>query len=468
MPDPAKTYRCKSCGGAVRVAPPAAEETACVSCGEPLAAGSSFCESCGVEQAPASAPAGRPAAAGRGGARSARQPGRSSRRRQVSGEIGKAMKIVPVLRFFFGLNALAALVLTGSLILALSSARVDPGFALLMAGFNALTAALMLAGFVMVRFQPFAWAVVLATFVTLGQVLRLANGEMPLIGWGWAALFWAAVAPTVSVRKLLREHPDLYAAHRVHGTELSRHSVGKDDPSHARKLQLRAARRARGRAAGMAAAVLFLSAAGSVYVFSQIRPPAFEDALADFRAAWQSGHDPSIGEFFLADAQRAELDRLRAARLARDWMASMPALGEPNPRQDETRGTADFEVATGSKLRTTWQVIDGDWRVSELKYPPPPIEPVAMDLEAAWNRSDFAGVASFYRPDRHENAEASLRRLAERREWRPQLPRSMRHRTHTLGETREEVFLALPEGELRFLMDYLEDSWEVSSLKPPP
>lgn len=461
VPEPERTYTCRACGGTVRAAPRVEEpelQPACDACGAILVGEPSFCEECGAAVGEPPAPSRR--------ARDGRDDHDGTERRRAASELVRAHRWIKLLRVFYVINAVLFGLLLAGAIFALSAPELPVGAVVLMIGLLAGATALFVVGAIQIAFQPFLWAVLLAAASTLVRALELAiEPQLNWIGLAWTALLWAAVIPTVPTRRLMREHPDLYIAQRIHGTQRSRHGGGRDRRAHARRQTADATRRARRWSAGAAAAVLAIAALGAGSVYATARPQELEPALERFRGAWNAADVREALDVATDDAQ-ARIDELLNRGLVKRGWTVLPALGAFDV--DETgdaRARVSFEAGEGT-VETLWRRDGNAWRLAELLLPPPPIDRAVSAFEAAWNSGSAERIAELFDGDDVARQESAFRKLADRSGWTGGFP-AISGRDVSLRPTGASVEHESAAGALGTSWKLVDDEWRLRSVRPP-
>jgi hypothetical protein len=454
VPDPARTYKCKACGGRVVVA-----RAGCTACGAVLGEGEAFCAACGAAQ-------NEEAALGR----EKDVALDAEERRQASLELVRALGAVRLLRIVFGLGIFVNGARTMLLLLGLSKPEGPRGPLLLMLGLVTGLLVTQVVGFRQARVQPFLWAVVAASLATVNLAVQLLGADVrwqALVLPGlFVVLLWCLVPPTARVRRLLAEHPDLYAAHKLHGTEKRRHASRGAPERSLEQFEQAKARTARASLLWAAAIVLAVGLAAFASWSSGERR-RIEPLVIAFEQAWAAGDSAALAELApsgQAAARRALLDAMVEAH---GWGARWPSLGEAGIERGETQAQVAWPLGDDSVV-SNWTFGDGSWRLSALRLPLPPLDGPVERLVAAWNARDVAALAALYPPDKRDSASASIARVVERRAWGEDWPELLDAEAAPRRESGATVTFRVAGDRLVTRWDFREEhGWCLTSLNLP-
>lgn len=452
VPDPSRIYTCKACGGRVAVA-----DASCTACGAELGAGEAFCGACGAAQ----------------GAEVAREKDvalDAEERRQASFELQRALKALGWVRWILALNILGNGVTT---VVLLTQVQETPEWIVELLPYLALSTALTclsVVGFRQARLQPFLWSLTIASLSTVNLAVTVLAQEKP-----WPALvlpallvgvLWCCVPPTARVRRLIAEHPDLYVAHKLHGTE-KRRSSSRGSPDQSRgQFEAAKARTARGSMA-WAAGIVVAVALATFALWNGSRHTVFEPRLVAFESAWGASDAAALAAL-APPGEVAERHALLEAMVeAHGWGANWPDLGEV----DVARGASVAKVAwqlDDDVVVSNWTLTDDGWQLSALRLPLPPLDAPVQRLVGAWNARDIAALAALYPPDKRESAAKSIARVVERRAWGDAWPELLDANAAPRRETGATVTFRVAGDELVTRWDFREElGWCMTSLNLP-
>jgi hypothetical protein len=387
VPDAARAYRCRACGGSVRAGaatgaadkPAAAEGAqglACPSCGAPNSPGARFCEGCGARLGPD----------GDASRRSARE---EAERTLAGRELGKALRAIQAVRMFYVANAMVSGIFLAMFLFAFAAGNVEADnetLANVLVAFYSGFLLVCLIGIWQVVAQPFFWSVLIASIWTLLKAIDLAiYGPASLLSLGtlWTAGTWVAVAATAPVRRLLREYPDLRISKRLKG---QRPSVQRGDVVTRAKEKARESR-ARDRrqrlvfgaiAAGLMIAVFaglqYWQSAGSGSSRSTASPPPLEPVIDLFATAWNDGGLDEVTRFF-PETSRQKLGRQFGAVLTkRGWDERRPEIGPATivaSSRRRRKATHPISGSADAQLTTIWEAQGGTWVLVSVRPPKP-------------------------------------------------------------------------------------------------
>ena len=445
VPDPSRSYKCKACGGTVRVPAVSAEPDelegtiACPKCRAINVHDAHFCAECGGVLGPSKPPHHGEAA--------------MEARREANDALRRGYAWIGAITWLYRLGVLAYALVTVFAIGALARADVPLEGGVLVVGVTALLTVLMLMGTIQLLFRPFLWTVVIAVVASGVAALHYVGpnplGLMFLWTVAWAALFWAAVLPTRRFRRLIEEHKDLYILH--HASRQTKRSLEGRSAHERHERLLGVMRRAGLRAwkVSLAAAVTLaaLSAFGTYTVVTSFRPQELGAATAQFEAAWNERGVEGVEPLFLGTARKSESERLAAVADGHGWRAALPTLSAGRAREEDGEHTwIDYELAEGT-LSAGWDMHGREWVLVQLELPPPPIEPTFERFLTAWRESDAKAIAGFFPASYQEQMLASIRRTAERREWET-FPEILRSHVDDPSEGRAPATVTLASGNV--------------------
>ena len=211
---------------------------------------------------------------------------------------------------------------------------------------------------------------------------------------------------------------------------------------------------------------LFLLGGG---VWAMTRPPAIEDAAAEFEQLWLAGDaDAMIG---IIDANSARTSsKLEAKLTKRGWIDAMPALSKQEIDLRDRRATTSWECA-GGKLQVRWLLTENSrWRITQFAWPdwePPSVDTGIAAFRAAWAAPGDDDLKALTRIPGGRLA-TSLETLLKRREWRQRRPMLEEAR---IGGVRAggscTVRFKVAGGEMKVSFDYWHPRWTLSGLRMP-
>ena len=420
VPQAGKKYRCKACGGVV-LAPIPPEDSApnppekphldqpCEACDALNPPDARFCEECGE-------PLGE-----EGSPRSRTGP-RSRDRVAASGDLKRARKVIGIVRFAFGIQAVAGALFLLWLyqLLLRSDPSALPEGVWVPACIMTLSLAISVTGFLRVTLEPFLWAVLLAFLMTLRFVLTYSAVGMHTVSLlTWVVLAWCLVPATVRVRRILKEHPDTYGVQALQGTtdqarirKRRRGGLTQDD---ADELAQTARKQLMQRTVVALTLVFGVSGGLAALVWSRL-PPSFDEFLAATVKEWNAGDLERLSKRFVKkDRGTSSWDRLRVGPIAQD----LPPLGEPLDKSaTSSRGQVAWETDRG-RVEMIARVREGDWVITGLVPPLPPIGDLPHRLRSSWNTEGVRAVARLFREESRSKMESALGKGFERRGWEP-------------------------------------------------
>ncbi len=148
------------------------------------------------------------------------------RRSAVARELHGLHKTIRAVRMFF----VAVAVLAGTFAVSFALVAGQSASERYLLTLGVLTAVLIasIVGAIQVPFHPFAWGLVVAIVVTLGEgaflwvypeeLAGLVFGKEKVVGLVTMTCAWIAVPRLKHVRDLIREQPDLFVVRRIRGT----------------------------------------------------------------------------------------------------------------------------------------------------------------------------------------------------------------------------------------------------------
>ncbi len=218
---------------------------------------------------------------------------------------------------------------------------------------------------------PFAFVLLSASMGTVPVVLGLVTGDgvrVPIPSLLWCVALWVCVVPVSRVRRLVREHPDLWAAREFGG------AAGADREVSAARLKAETRRREEARRSrrkvlligGTVGGLLLVATVGWALAH---RPPALAPTLDAFQSAWAAGDAEAVGGF----AGGGKPDRIRSM-LQPDRATSFPALEEPSLRTYTPRRiAATFPCVLDPakerpwlEVETAWECIGAEWTLNNI------------------------------------------------------------------------------------------------------
>lgn len=424
VPNRARAYRCKACGGSVRAehGEPAAEELGqlrqaredvdaqVVSCPGCLALNSREARTCIACDEPLDAlEEDREAIA--------------ARRREVNDELRRAHQWIGAVTWAYRLGALAYVVATFFAIVALARTDVPLRPGILVVGLTTLLSVLLAIGAIQILFRPFLWTLVIAVLATAVSVIHHV-GPNPLgIGLvgsaAWAALAWLALVPTWRFQQLMQRHKDLYILH--HASAQTRRALKGHtaEDRHARLVDAmrRAAWRAWGASVTAALGVVLLGAAGTWMVVTNLRPQVLDDTLERFEAAWNASDLDGVVALFDANVREQRGAWLDGAFEGHGWRTSFPTLpARALERDDERHVRVDYDLGE-TVLATSWLLNGQVWTLIDLEVPVPPLEPLVARFQEAWGASDPRALVELFAEDARESMYRNVTSSAEGRGW---------------------------------------------------
>ena len=432
VPDPERTYTCKACGGEVLA----------------LARGTP------VDHQPTAAEV--------------------AARRNASSELKGGYRWMTAITWMYRLAALAYGGVTVAAIVALSSPEVPLRPGLLVVGLCTVLTVTMLMGAIQLLFEPFVWTLVIAILASVVAAVHW-GGPNPLglafyFSAAWAVLFWLSVVPTWRFRHLIAEHKDLYVTHHA-SRDTRRSLVGRSTRERHERL-VRAMRLAFRRAIRISAlaglVILLLSAGGSWFTSTRLRPHEVGDTVAAFEQAWNAGATDEVGALFQPRSSEIRTEWLKGMSLAHDWEQSWPQL---SPRREWTDADRvlwmEYNLDGGLVMTATFAPHGRRWYVSHIELPDPPLEPFVERLVLAWQSSDARELVSLF-PQKHaERMLPSIENSLELRGW-TQFPPIGETRIGAPISGRADVVLKVPGGDLiaRCLLDG-KGRWQLNALRFP-
>ena len=423
VPDPSRAYTCKGCGGRVAVA---TEER------EPVSDGAT--------------------------------------RRAAASELQRALNVVVWLRRLFAAGAIVYGLITVFLLVLLPKGLVGERTLLpMLAGATVLTC-MHVVGFRQARMQPLLWTLLLAVLVTLTVVLKLLQGDGDVRGLivplSTAAALWTAVPFTGRVRALIAAHPDLYSAHRLHGTD--RRRLGARSDATQSLQQFSRVRRstaigsvawASGMALAVLAAVLLLRPADA--------GTSLESGIAAFEEAWGDADTDALLALSPPDEVEARRALIELVIAEHGWGERWPALGEQLVQREPSAVTIVWPI-DGGEVGSYWTPTVGGWWLGVLVLPLPSFNAALGRLADAWVARDVQAIAALYPPDKRESAAAGLARVLERRAWGEAWPELQVVEVGQVRLERTTVSFHVPDDELVTRWSHLDGhGWCLTSVNLP-
>lgn len=338
-------------------------DPACPSCGAVVPPEARFCDACG-----------------RSMRRKARAEGTRSgdalSRGRASGELGRALRTIGTLRWFFVAGAVLSGVLLAMAFLAFRKFEGMEDFeefrsaALLATVIFAIQTLLMATGALLVRRQPFLWAVVLASFVTLTTALGFAQGGIPILGTIWSIALWAAVRTTLPVKRLLAEFPDLRIARKMMGEAIE--APAGEVLARARERRAREEAAARRKAAVLWGVILGVLLLAGIPLLLHLRPAPLLPDLDRFQQAWDRGDMDALASCFRASDRDRHVEGLRRIFSKRGWSPAPPPVVSRTVEQERGRqALVRFHLpGDAGNLATTWFREEDRWILTRVTFPP--------------------------------------------------------------------------------------------------
>ena len=347
--------------------------------------------------------------------------------------------------WLYGAGALSYAVVTVVAVLALARPEVPLGAGILVVALTTVLTALMLMGAIQILFKPFVWTSILAALASAVSAVHLIGpdplGLMFFWSAAWAALFWAALVPTLRYRRLIAQYTDEYILH--HASFRTRRSLrGRSaEERHARLLGVmqKAARRAWKISAVAAGSILLASALGTYGVLSNLRPEELSVALERFEAAWNDGDLAAVGALFPSNVRERQTTWLEGVTEGHGWREALPRLADGEIRRAEDRVWVDYELDDFT-LSTCWILNGRSWVLFRVELPVPPLEPVFEGFLQAWRRSDLRAIADLFVAGHRDRMHEYIVRSARNRSW-DTLPEILE--THRTGSAEGEAVVTL-------------------------
>jgi hypothetical protein len=501
IPDATKVYGCNQCDGKVHAVPvaeaidPAAgiaadEDTlACPHCDELIAEDDAYCGSCGedlqaddagddagddaVDEEELAPSPSRASSRGRGGASAGRATAgkrprgrKGAERSKASKELVKTLRNLKTVRAFFVIDAvLHILGLTLTLVVA-GNPKFSTGALWGELGVHIVAISVMIMGARMVFFRPFMWTVLLACLVTLSRgiwIIALEFSTFSLIfGVIWSLAFWAFVPAASRARRLIEENPDMSVARQFTGVL---RSGANTDYALAHE---RAERRAWKKSFITGGIIFVFCTAVSVFVVSTSRAPSFESAWKDFKQDWNSGTTEQVAEWFPSGERGEQHARFESLKKSRGWDQGLPKAEDEFIEPAFEMETADrrpmvFAEVEEGEIVWTWKMVRKEWTLVSVRFPSPEFETIADAWMVAWNNSDIPALAELF--DNPESANASLEKMASRRDWES-LPAITGSKVQG-SDTRKELVLSTSVGSVFVRFGSSGDDWAAKSVKAP-
>ena len=465
VPDPERTYGCKACGGLVRVGsiPPerASRPRGMVMCCDCQFLNPLDAEVCAECQAPLE---GAEEVESEEEAVDLLHEAKQAFRRANPWGRGIAMT--------FHLGALAYGIATLFAVLALRRPDVPLASGILVVVLTTLLSVTMGTAALHLLFQPFLWTLAIALLATAVTIVH-ATGPNPMgfavfASAAWALLSWSLLPAAKKFRDLIRHHKDLYILH--HASQKTRRSLKGRTPGERHLQLMRAMRRADQRAwkvSGVAACVLIAaSSAGTYWVVNHGRPQPFDEAVAEFEAAWNSDRSESLASLFDPRVRTAETQTLAAKRAGYDWVERLPRVTDGRPRGQKPVRQVDYDL-DGVPLSATFHFDGLRWSLTAIDLPYPSVEPTLERFRAAWHASDPAALAGFFSSENRAEREATLARSKARRGWTV-FPAILDTAVQSDGDGRANATFTLEEDKIVTKWFFREDGqWGLYGLEMP-
>ncbi len=463
VPDPNRSYGCKTCGGLVRaleVEEPEAEQVLCNDCQTLNPLETASCFECGADLADATVVEDEEEAA--------------DLLEEAKDAFRRAHRWTRWIAGTYHGGALAYAVATLFAVLALANPEVPREGGLLVVVLTVGMSVLLGTAALHLLFQPFLWTLAVALLAS-GVAAVHAVGPNPygaaLLGSAaWAVLSWVLLLPAWKFQSGIRHHKDLYVL--VHASLRTRQAVRDRAPGERHERLLRAMRRADRKAwklsAGAAVALVLLSALGTRLALQNARPQTFEDALAAFETAWNDGGIAELEPLFDDRVQDVEGTWFRGVATGHGWAEATPTLPDGTRSVTEREGRVDYVVA-GVDVTARFVLVDLEWRLAKIELPYPSLEPALERFRTAWNAGDTRALASFVSPGRRTAIFEQLETSRTRRGW-DVFPTVLGTRMTDVREREATALMDLGDGkELKTTWFFRDDgAWGVFGIKMPP
>jgi predicted RNA-binding Zn-ribbon protein involved in translation (DUF1610 family) len=469
VPAEDRVYKCKRCGGSVRVAPddlaPEPEGEAesepegeaalasCAQCDAILPHGARHCPECGREVRAPARPSGSDA---------------PDERVLAAKDLHAARRAVTVVSRLLLVNAVAYGVYTVVLVFRL----VDPevSFTAGLVSFARPLALLVLsaAAIAQVALHPLPWSIGIASLWSVDSVLLFWSARVSsvalVIRCALVVALWLSVLPTVRVARLLERYPGAYASRAFLGVYASA-SIG------AKELRQLAARTAWKRSGQYAAAALAVVALAVSIVWFGMRPQLLGPSLESFVGAWNRDQLREVAAAMEPEAGASLRTRVEKVRAARRW-TTLPHLASPPAEALATQfGPKVVELRlenSSDTLESRWERSGRGWILAHLELPPPPLAPAVEAFTRAWNASDADRLAELFQGDLRLRARSYLEQLREKRHWTAGLPHVGTNSVLPISRRYADVWLVSDSGRFRtrWALDD-DDLWGIVTLDPP-
>lgn len=484
VPRADRTYRCKSCGGALSIeaSAPASEPTpaapkvvldeqrACPECHALQVKSEPFCAECG--------------AALEGGA-SGRSHAERVERREAAEAMRRASNLLRLPRFLllfsFTVNLLAAV---GSAIV-LADAEADTAAAFVTTGVFAAVAAVSWVAYRLLRHQPLLWTLLHASMGTLNAAFSvLASFEqdaagtelaMTLVVWGvWLLVVWWIVLSGAKLQRLRRLHPDLYASIVLADTVPAR--ARRSSPGAAeRALEIQDhAKRKAVRGALIAGAVVFvvpLSLAGVMSVV--FRGESLDVVSQRFATAWAGGEVEALAELCVGNEAAQVRGRLQRLEAANAWpKGKWPELtisAEDDVVSNGDLASTVFALSDDASVGVGWRNTAYGWKVFELELPGPPITARAEEFVRAWKSGELSQLMALFPEAVREERTRSTERFLEKFGWPASKDDITARRTRRVRHDRCEATFDAAGGRTLDVYFETDDNfvWWITSVRSP-
>lgn len=478
VPDAARAYKCKACGGPLLVDEPESEQSPkaelddgreCPACHALNFGPAAHCAECG-------------AALNRGGAR--RSQAERVARHEASSEFARASKLLNLLRLLFLWHFAFNLVVVVVGSFALLDPSVSAGPLFLGLAIFAVSAALNLAGAMLIRHQPLLWSLLSAALTTLTAALRVHEYYtedkhrflLTIVMGGsvaWVLLMWWIVFAASKVQRLRRRHPDLYAAHLLTGTVAPRARAGSSAESEnerSTRIQDHARRRAVRSAVISAGTVLGLSVLLAGGVYAGMRPAPLAEASARFCEAWQARDIDAIAQMCVKPSQEEVRGALQRLVAVRGWTRAWPTIQdiEPDAAQGSAIGGAtEYELSGDEQVTVRWRLASSAWKIEGLTLPGPSAQARIEEFVRAWKSGELAEVLALYPEPLREERTRGVERVLERLGWPANKGTISVRRAYPSRHDRVEVTFEVDSGQTldaRFELDS-DFVWWLDGLK---
>jgi hypothetical protein len=505
VPRADRAYRCKACGGTLKVEgaveagveagveakvepaapPPAAQRKPTARPEQPSDAWADQracpkCKALQVQNEPYCAECG----AALDAKANARSHAERVERREASEDIARSAKLLRIFRALLLISCALHLIGVAVAAIALTVPGVDVGATLVGFSISAASAALAFAAWRLLPHQPVLWSLLYAGTTTLSALVSVlsalaldASGASLLgtsLGSGLVLLLsWWIVLAAVRVQRVRRAYPDLYAAAVLSGGVPVRGRAGESSAAAAARaleIQDHARRRAVRGAALAAGGLLAACAALGAVAYFGMRAAPLADYDARLRTAWNAADVDALVELCAHDHALLARRRLEKLPQACDWSAAWPELrplGDPDITSGGKSARTRYVLGKNLDLEVHWRLTATDWKIERLGLPAPPIDSRSALFENAWRSGEFAQIAALYPEHLRSERERNTQRFLERLDWPATKAVIKRQGERALRRDRREVTFELAEGRTLDAHFELDDelTWQLISVR---